>query len=144
MDEKCKFFFENMKNAGEFFEGLETTCKGLIYISETDAAVTPFVGEPTDTMSANNILQQTGKPLDEPIEEIDLNEFFGRLTSMRDWYGEPEKARAKKFLELKTLLEVNLRQLKVFKTGTIQRDIYIVGIDSNGCLMGVKTNAVET
>lgn len=133
-----------MKNTGEFFEALEAACDGLIYISETDAAVMPFAGGPADAASANFILQESGKSQDVPTEELDFGEFFGRLTTIRDWYGEAEKAKAKRFLELKTLLEENLGQLKVFKTGNIQREIYAVGIDKDGCLMGVKTYAVET
>lgn len=51
---------------------------------------------------------------------------------------------AKKFLELQTLLEENLHDLKVFKLGRIRLDIYAVGIDRNGNPLGIKTQAVET
>jgi hypothetical protein len=42
------------------------------------------------------------------------------------------------------LLEGNLRDLRVFKVGRIELDIYVVGINSEGILMGIKTKAVET
>ncbi len=42
------------------------------------------------------------------------------------------------------LLENNLKGLKVFKIGKIQLDVYVVGIDAEGKLTGIKTNAVET
>ena len=50
----------------------------------------------------------------------------------------------KKFLELQKLLEENLRDLKVYKIGRICLAIYVVGIDRDGTLSGVKTEAVET
>ena len=51
---------------------------------------------------------------------------------------------AKRFLELQKLLEENLRELKVFRIGRIQLDIFVVGIDKSGSLIGVSTKAVET
>ncbi len=40
--------------------------------------------------------------------------------------------------------EKNLRNLKVFKVGKIQLDIYVVGLDAENRLLGIKTKAVET
>ena len=63
---------------------------------------------------------------------------------MQDWFGDEETATANKFAELKKLLEDNLRYLKVFKIGKIELDIYIVGLDVESNLIGIKTKAVET
>ena len=140
-----QIFFQNEnKNTGELFHEIERACEGLIYISETDAPVLAVAGQPADAVTANLILQQTGLAADAPVEERDFVEFFGRLTAIREWYGEAEAARAKKFLELQKLLEENLRELKVFRIGAIRLDIFAVGIDKDGCLMGVMTKAVET
>jgi len=138
------FFQENDRRESELFHKIELACDGLIYISETDAPFLAFGGQPADAVTANVILQQTGLAADAPVEERDFAEFFARLTTIRDWYREPEKARAQKFLELQKLLEGDLRELKVFRTGHIQLDIFAVGIDKEGCLMGVSTKAVET
>ena len=138
------FFQENNKNDSELFHEIERACEGLIYISETDAPVLAFAGQPADAVTANVILQQTGLAADAPVEERNFAEFFDRLTAIRDWYGEAEKARAQKFLELQKLLEENLSELKVIRIGRIQLDIFAVGIDKDGCLMGVSTKAVET
>ena len=138
------FFSKNDKNDSELFHKIEQACDGLIYISETDSAVQPFFGQPTDTVNGEIILQQAGLSAEASIEERNFDEFFARLTTIKDWYGEAETARAKKFLELKTLLEENLSGLKVFRTGTIRLDIFAVGIDKDGNLIGVTTKAVET
>ncbi len=119
-------------------------CNGLIYISETDAPLLAFAGGHTNDNTAQTILQQTGHEAETPVEEVDFRAFFARLTAINDWYDDARKASAKKFLDLQKLLEENLSELKVFKVGRIQLDIFVVGIDKDGCLTGVTTKAVET
>lgn len=108
---------------------------GLIYISETDAGVTPFEGGPAGAVTAADLLAQTGHAADTAVEERGFEEIFARL--MR---GDA----AAGFGALKGVLEQNLRDLKVFKVGRIQLDVYIVGLDADGNLSGVQTKAVET
>ena len=138
------FFQKKNKNSNDLSDVFETACEGLVYISETDAPILPFAGGPADTVTGQIILQQTGGEPQTQVEEIEFDTFFTKLTTIKDWYGEPEKARAERFLDLKMLLEENLRELKVFRIGNIRLDIYVVGIDIEGNLMGVTTIAVET
>ena len=140
-----KVFFQNEnKDPGELFHRIEHACEGLVYISETDAPVLAFAASPVDTVTADVILQQAGLPADSPVEERDFAEFFSRLTTIKDWYGEMETTRAKRFLELQKLLEESLRELKMFKVGQRRLDIFAVGIDKDERLMGITTKAVET
>ena len=108
---------------------------GLAYISETDAPVEPY--------SASSVEFQKLTDETRP-KEMSSREFFARLTAERDWYGEREKETARQFALLEKLLEQNLRDLKVFKFGRIQIDIYVAGFDDDDTLMGIKTKAVET
>jgi hypothetical protein len=78
------------------------------------------------------------------VGERGFEEIFARLTRVYEGGGEEQAARAGRFAALKGLMESNLRDLKVFKVGRINVDIYIVGIDEDGNLSGVKTQAVET
>lgn len=138
------FFQENNNISVGLSTTLATACEGLIYISEADAPVTPFYGSIAEAVTGETILQQANIPGDSPVSELSLDAFFGRLTEIRDWYGDTEKQRAKKFSELQKLLGENLRDPKVFRVGTVQVDIFAVGIDSEGNLTGVTTKAVET
>jgi hypothetical protein len=133
-----------MKNENEIFQAIEIACEGLIYISETDAPIIPFIDGTTADIKTEIIRQHVGAAADVPIEERNFTEFFDRLTSIKDWYGKKEIARAKKFFELKTLLEENLCDLKVFRIGSRSIDIFVLGTGANGTLMGVTTKAVET
>ncbi|MEP6789648.1 MAG: nuclease A inhibitor family protein [Acidobacteriota bacterium] len=138
------FFQENNKKGDGLFRKIEAACDGLIYTSETDAPVVAFSGPEAAEPTGELILQQIGGEAEAGIEEVRFGDFFGKLTAIRDWYGEPQKERAKRFLDLQQLLEENLRLLKVFRIGEIRIDIYTVGITDDGRMMGVSTKAVET
>lgn len=113
---------------------------GLIYMSETDAEITPFEGGAADGVTAANLLAQVGAPADSPVEERDFQQVMGRLA--RGTEGDEEKTT--KFNALKGAMEKNLSDVKVFAVGRVQVDIYMVGLDGEGNLSGVKTRAVET
>lgn len=124
-------------------EQIEKATAGLYYVSETDAEIRLFVGGKSATVSKAEILAQT-ENADTPVEERNFAEFFERLTKTEDWFGEEETETARKFVELKRVLENNIRDLKVFKIGKIQLDVYVVGLDAEDRLIGVQMKAVET
>lgn len=144
MDKKKRFFFRKKKKITEsLLDRIEKAADGLIYVSETDAPVVPFASSET-TATPETMLQNLGPGVDESVDELSFAAFFDRLTGIKDWHGEREKAKAKKFLALKELLEKNLRDLTVYRIGNVQIDIYVVGIDAEGRVMGVRTKAIET
>lgn len=125
-----------------FSDQIKTIVKDLYYISETDSEIFSFVGEKAASVSAEELLRQLGRT--DPVEEREFEDFFKRLTEMQEWFGDEETATANKFSSLKELLLKNLKDLKVFKVGKIEVDIYIVGLNSENILAGVWTKAVET
>ena len=125
-------------------EQIKKAVENLYYLSETDAEITLFIGGTAESVGKDVILSQTESAADAPVEERDFTQFFERLTAIQDWFGDEETETANKYARLKELLENNLRDLKVFKIGKIQLDIYAVGLDAENNLMGIKTKAVET
>lgn len=125
-------------------EEIKSAAEGLWYVSETDAEIFPFTGSKADSVTKENLLAQIGKSSDTTVEERDFNQMFERFIKIQDWYGDEEKAIAEKFAALKSLLEKNLTELKVYKVGDTERDIYFVGLDKEGNLAGIQTKAVET
>lgn len=123
---------------------LANACKGLIYISETDAAVVPFVAGHAEETSLKSLQKFIDSDSDVPVEEIDYEHFFDRLTKKRVWHGDNETERAQRFANLKSILDDELTDLIVCKVGRIRIDIFVAGIDENGNLAGIKTFAVET
>ncbi len=134
----------NASSSDNLAKQIETAAAGLVYMSETDAKITPYIGWATKTNTTAEILKQAGEPADAAIEEKDFNAFFAHLTEIQDWFGDDEKETAQKFVRLKEVLENNLRELKVYKIGKIELNIYAVGLDENDKLLGIKTKAVET
>jgi len=134
VDSQTNYQVEKIKNA----------VQGLYYISETDAEILPFEGKKTEVVTKEELLSQTGNAGNLTVEEKDFAEFFARLTEIQDWFEDEEKETAQKFAQLKELLEKNLRDLKAFKVGKIQLDVYVVGLNNEGKLLGIKTKAVET
>jgi len=143
-EKKQKNFQKSKKVSDPFYQSIEKACEGLIYVSETDAPVTFFRGSAAANVTGEIILQQTGHDAKETVEEIASSEFFSRLTTIKDWFGTVEKARAKKFLDLQKLIEENLSGVKVFRVGKVRIDILVVGRDLEGRVSGVRTSAVET
>lgn len=125
-------------------EKIKNAAEELYYISETDAIIEVFEGKRAEAVTKEEVLSQTNNSSDKPVVEKEFGDFFAHLTEIQDWFGDEEKATAQKFAFLKDLLEKNLRDLKVFKVGKIQLDIYVVGLDAENILLGIKTKAVET
>lgn len=129
----------------ESFEvAVKTACEGLLYPSETDAEILPVFGGTSKGGPREMILNEMGLKEPDAIEERTVVEFFARLTKIQDWFTQPEIEKADRFLKLQKLLEENLEDLTVLRTGRIQIDIYVVGIDEDGRVAGIKTKAVET
>jgi hypothetical protein len=134
------------KDSGEakLKKQIKKATEGLYFISETDAEILPFFGGQAQAVAKEEILSQTKNAADAPVDERNFKEFFARLTEIQDWFGDEEKATAQRFADLKDLLERNFRDLKVFKIGKIQLDVYVIGLDAENNLLGIKTKAVET
>ena len=138
------FFHENKKNSAGALDRIASACNGLIHISEADAPFTAFAGECTGKLDPSTAATAAETAKKGPVGEITLEGFFENLTCDRDWYGEKEKKNAKRFAELKIVLEEELRDLRVYRFGQIQIDIVVAGLDRDGCITGIKTTAVET
>lgn len=123
---------------------ISSACDDLMYISEQDAPITAFVSDLSEEQAQEETLLHLPVKDNEKIEEIDFDSFFERLTSEKDWHGEKEKERTRKFRALKKTLKDNLTHLQVLKLGRIRKGIFVVGRDKNNRLMGVRTESVET
>lgn len=123
---------------------ISRACEGLVYISETDSPITAFLSGPGNDETDEETLSHITSASNNDVEEIDFHLFFERLIAERDWHGAKEKERAQKFRALKSTLEDNLSELKVFKIGRVRKEIFVVGRDKDNRLMGVRTESVET
>lgn len=128
----------------ELIKEISAAVDGLVYISETDAPIFPFTGRQSIGEKKDVLLAEIGLDPDTEVEERGFDEMFARFVTIKEWFNDRQREDAVRFQMLKTLLEENLTDLTVFKIGTIRREIFFVGVDSDGRLTGIRTTAVET
>lgn len=148
-------------------EQLKDHTEGLYYLTESDAPVSVFTGGYAEKVDAEALQREIRNQLDtensesqdtpavingaDPgkhqytnFQEQTLDEFFTNPTRIREGAGQREIDYATRFINLKELLEKNLTDIKVFKIGDSKLDVYIVGLDRDGNLSGVQTQATQT
>jgi hypothetical protein len=115
-------------------DALRDACKGLVFISESDAALEPFQWNDVTDLTPENIIAQAGAAKGTPVECVTLDQFF-RAVSKED---KPQ------FDNLAGVLRKYLSDIKVYKVGQTEKVVFIVGTTADGTWAGVKTSVVET
>ena len=123
---------------------LEQAVDGLLFPSESDAPLHVFVWDDPVPFSPQALLATTGYDSTTPIKAIDLNRFFRPVITKREWHGDEEQERTRRFRELRDLLNAELDDIKVYKIGTAAVDVYVVGRAGDGNYYGLTTTVVET
>lgn len=125
---------------------LQAATAGLLWIGEIDAPleVICWQEEKARNLTNERLLELTHHSSETPIEILDLDDFFSAATAEQDWFGDEEKAIAKRYQELVVVLKQRLNQLKVYQVGEVNIDIYIVGETESREIVGLATKAMET
>jgi hypothetical protein len=135
---------QNELSGEDLAREIEQLSAGLVYISETDAPIIPFTGGKAEEVTVESIRPIGKFAPGERAETRSFDDFFARLTRDEEWHNENDRVRVHRFKALEELLRNNLRDLKVFRIGSVRIDVYVAGLDRNGNLAGIKTKAVET
>jgi hypothetical protein len=130
----------------EITEKLKQASDGLLMMSESEYPSEAFLwsNQAQEPITAQKLLELTGHPQDSPIEEVDLEYFFRNCAFEQEWHNELQKSDVKKFKTLVESLKENLKPIKVYRIGTINIDVYIIGKTLDEDLAGVSTRVVET
>ncbi len=127
---------------------LTTLTKGLIYSSEADFPVKPFLwkkadvgAEPLTPDKIKTLLQI--KP-NSPVETITSEAFFEPVVTIENWFGDEEKQTAAQFQKLAETLKTDLTDVAVYKIGDSKKTVVVVGKTQEGDYTGVTTKVVET
>jgi hypothetical protein len=127
-------------------EKLKQASDGLLMISESEYPFEAFLwsNQAQSPITAQKILQLTGHSPEISVEEVELDYIFRNCAQDKEWHDEIQKQNVPKFQSLVKALKDNLTDIKVYRLGTINIDIYIVGKTSSGDLAGISTKTVET
>jgi hypothetical protein len=117
--------------AGDLIARLSKEVEGLEYPSEEDA---PFnvVTWPNDA-AAQGAIQSAAKG--KPPEPVPFDQFFDELQ---------DTSNARRFAQLKLVLQQELKDLRVMRAGDVKIDIFILGSAPTGEIAGLHTTSVET
>jgi hypothetical protein len=113
---------------------LQKAAQGLVFISETDAELEPFIWNESSDLDEDKVKKLAGSDTDAPVEKTTLDGFFRAVPP----------GKKKQFNELAKTLKDNLSDVRVYKIGEVEKDVYIVGKTKDGQWAGLKTNVVET
>ena len=132
--------------SSELLEQLKKASDGLLFMSESEAPFEPFYWEAVDkgTINPKSLLQKTDRPQNTPVEVVDLDCFFQVATTEQKWHSPEERKTVKKFNDLVNTLKQNLSDIKVYRVGKRNIDVYIAGKISAENYAGVSTKVVET
>lgn len=112
---------------------LEAATKGLLYPSETDAPFDVFRWKATGRDPARDVVAHAAKPRE--IEEVPVAAFFDELN---------ESENAERFSALRRVMESTLAGLKVYRIGSVEVEVFVVGKARSGDWVGLHTISIET
>jgi hypothetical protein len=117
-------------------EALAKASKGLLFPSETDAPLEPFLWENAgDKLTKDKVRQLAGGPKGAAVEELSLDDLLATV---------PEEDRSQ-FDKLAAAVKQQLSGVKVYKVGDEpEKQVYVVGKAPDGQWAGLKTAVVET
>jgi hypothetical protein len=127
---------------------LKKLTKGLEFQSESDYPVEPLVilakGKPS--LSVQDIIEFTKKGTSSAgaVKELDFDQFFSAATEEQDWQSPEEREVVERFQALVKTLKENLSDIKVYRVGDTEADVYVLGRTADGDFAGVSTQVVET
>lgn len=127
------------QSAPPLLRALEEAAAGLLFPSETDAPFIPLelAGAEGADLSAEALLRAEGRAADAKVEQLSPDELFAPLLEAGD-------DDAKKYTRILDLLKAELTNVRVYRVGTTEIDVYILGKHPSGAWLGLKTKVVET
>ena len=123
---------------------IEDASQGLVFISETDAPVEPFVWSASTPFSPEALRAYAKIDAAEPFKTEAVDHFFRNVTVARDWHEDVEQEQVRRFTALRDTLKDLLRDITVYRFGSTAIDVFVLGQDESGAVMGVHTKVVET
>ncbi len=117
---------------------------GLLFQSESDYPLTAWSWPAGTPFTPVALLAQHDLPAETPITTLTLAEFFRPLAVDQEWFEPIERERAAAFRRLQAVLERHLSDIQVYKLGTINIPVYIVGHTKSGGVAGLVTTVIET
>jgi hypothetical protein len=129
----------------EIIDQLKQASDGLLMMCESEYPFEVFQRKTEQApLTQNKVLEKNGYSQNTPVKVVEVDDFFQVATTEEDWHDEEEKETVKKFQNLVNTLKSNLKNLEIYRIGSKEIDVYIIGTTPNGDLAGISTKVVET
>lgn len=124
---------------------LQKLVENLYWMSETDAPIQVFCWKNCGAIETKEqLLERTKHSAADCVEVVDLDRFFAPVVTEQDWFGDEEKKTATRYRSLLSVLKQNLSEIRVYRIGAVEIDVYIVGLTEAKKVVGIATQIVET
>lgn len=123
-------------------ERFDQLAEGLLFMSETDAPLTYYELDPERSWqwppsTGGQFLQLIGEDTATHVEKLSPEKFFRDL-------GPGNEDREDQVAALHGAMKEELKNLEGFRVGEIQINIFLLGQDGSGKVLGLRTLSVET
>lgn len=133
-----------MKSDEEVIEELKKATEGLLFMSESEYPFETVYWKALPEVGEAFLRNQAGLSVDAPVETISLDDFFQVASADASWRSDESRRAAERYRNLTALLKENLDNVKVYKLGSVNMPVYIVGQSKTGNWLGISTRVVET
>jgi hypothetical protein len=135
-----------MINDADLLKILSQSTDGLLFPSEIDSPFETTIWDKTQgtAVSAAAILKLNGDRPDDYIEETNLDSFFSIVTMDQEWHTQIDKERVSRFRGFAAVIMENLKEVKVFRLGKINIDVFIAGRSQSGNIVCISTKQLQT
>ena len=128
----------------EIIQQLQQASQGLLCLSESDYPFEIVHWQEKNPIIEKKIRQNSEDNSNKTIEITTLESFFKSATREQDWQDRAEKEEVRRYQILVKLLQEKLNDVKVYRVGEIEIDVYILGKTKSGTICGLSTKVVET
>jgi hypothetical protein len=128
----------------ELTNQFQNAIANLLWISEADYSWEVKLWENVGELSPEKVLELTGHNLETPIETVNLEQFFQHITQSQSWHNEQEKEDVRRYQALVQLIKDNLTNTLVYRVGSVEIDLYVIGQTQSNNYLILSTKSVET
>ncbi len=130
--------------SAKIIAALTAAAEGLLVPSEQDAALELFRWPQREQLTPARLVAALGLPPATPVETRTLDSFFAPLTRTHPALAPEEQAQAARFATLRDLIVAHLSDPLVYRVGSVEISLLLLGRLPDGQLAGFRTSVVET
>jgi hypothetical protein len=127
----------------DMIKKIKNAVNGLFYISETDSLFEVSILGGTGLIE-DRLRMLLNRKSDTTIQKQDLDYFLRNMVKTYEGATAEDEQRAKRFIQLKEVLQQSLSNIEIYRFGEVNIDAVIAGTAADGQVVILTTKLVET